>query len=69
MGASGCLDDIRAELLQGTDEPRPPRRVEIPTGEGKTSTLLIPCSRDRVGQGSVKIILEAIFEADCCPHS
>jgi RNA-directed DNA polymerase len=68
-GRQRFLDDIRAELLQGTYEPRPPRRVEIPKGDGKTRTLLIPCIRDRVVQGAVKIILEAIFEADFCPNS
>ena len=29
----------------------------------------IPCIRDRVVQGAVKLILEAIFEADFCPNS
>ncbi len=32
-------------------------------------TLQIPTIRDRVVQGSVKLILEAIFEADFCPNS
>jgi RNA-directed DNA polymerase len=68
-GRQRFLDDIRAELLQGPYEPSPPRRVEIPTGDGKPRTLLIPCIRDRVVQGAVKIILEAIFEADFCPNS
>jgi group II intron reverse transcriptase/maturase len=31
--------------------------------------LQIPCIRDRVVQGAVKLILEAIFEADFCPNS
>lgn len=68
-GRQRFLDDIRAELLQGTYKPSPPRRVEIPKGNGKTRTLLVPCIRDRVVQGAVKIILEAIFEADFCPNS
>jgi RNA-directed DNA polymerase len=68
-GRQRVLHDIRAALLQGTDEPSPPRRVESPTGNGQTSRLLIPCMRDRVVQGAVKILLEAIFEVDCCPNS
>jgi len=28
-----------------------------------------PCIRDRVVQGALKLILEAIFEADFCPNS
>ena len=31
--------------------------------------LQIPCIRDRVVQGALKLILEAIFEADFCPNS
>src|SRR5215831_1723178 len=30
---------------------------------------LIPCIRDRVVQGAMKLILEAVFEADFCPNS
>ena len=47
----------------------PNRRVEIPKGNGKVRTLQIPCIRDRVVQGAVKLILEAIFEADFCSNS
>ena len=47
----------------------PNRRVEIPKGNGKVRTLQIPCIRDRVVQGALKLILEAIFEADFCPNS
>jgi RNA-directed DNA polymerase len=31
--------------------------------------MSIPCIRDRVVQGALKLILEAIFEADFCPNS
>jgi RNA-directed DNA polymerase len=68
-GRPRFLQEICAELLQDTYEPRPPRYVEIPKGNGKTRMMLIPCIRDRVIQGAVKIILEAIFEADFCPNS
>jgi len=47
----------------------PNRRVDIPKGNGKVRTLQIPCIRDRVVQGAVKLILEAIFEADFCTNS
>jgi group II intron reverse transcriptase/maturase len=43
--------------------------VDIPKGNGKVRTLQIPCIRDRVVQGAVKLILEAIFEADFCTNS
>ena len=47
----------------------PNRPVEIPKGNGKVRTLQIPCIRDRVVQGALKLILEADFEADFCPNS
>ena len=43
--------------------------MDIPKEQGKFRTLQIPCIRDRVVQGALKLILEAIFEADFCPNS
>jgi RNA-directed DNA polymerase len=43
--------------------------VEIPKGKGKVRTLQIPCIRDRVVQRALKLILEAVFEADFCSNS
>ena len=49
-----------------TEEYLPERNriKEIPKGNGKTRTLGIPTIKDRVVQGSLKLILEPIFEAD-----
>jgi RNA-directed DNA polymerase len=63
------LTGIREELITGRYKPKPNRRVEIPKGNGKMRMLQIPCIRDRVVQGAVKLILEAIFEADFCSNS
>ncbi len=60
---------IREDLETGRYEPMPNRRVEIPKGNGKFRTLQIPCIRDRVVQGAMKLILEAVFEADFCQNS
>lgn len=68
-GRAHFLRAVREELVTGRYKPRPNRRVEIPKGNGKVRTLQIPCIRDRVVQGAVKLILEAIFEADFCPNS
>ena len=68
-GRAGFLAAIREDLETGRYEPMPNRRVDIPKGEGKFRTLQIPCIRDRVVQGALKLILEAIFEADFCPNS
>ena len=68
-GRTAFLAAVRDELVGGRYKPVPNRRVDIPKGNGKVRTLQIPCIRDRVVQGAVKLILEAIFEADFCPNS
>jgi group II intron reverse transcriptase/maturase len=68
-GVKPFLTEIREELLSGTYHPQRNRLVEIPKGNGKARTLQIPCIRDRVVQGALKLILEAIFEADFCDNS
>lgn len=68
-GLEQFLMNLRDELTIGTYKPMANRRVEIPKGNGKTRTLQIPCIKDRVVQGAMKLILEAIFEADFCGNS
>jgi group II intron reverse transcriptase/maturase len=68
-GVGGFLADIREDLITGRYNPQPNRRVAIPKGNGQVRELQIPCIRDRVVQGALKLILEAIFEADFCPNS
>src|SRR5437660_5800563 len=56
---------IREQLLIGTYEPKPVRRVEIPKPDGGgVRKLGIPTIRDRVIQTAAKIVIEPIFEAD-----
>ncbi len=68
-GTDLFLENLREELLNNTYKPQPNRKVDIPKGNGKYRTLQIPCIRDRVVQGALKLILESIFEADFCPNS
>jgi len=68
-GLAEFLRGMREDLLTGRYKPMPNRRVEIPKGNGKVRILQIPCIRDRVVQGALKLILEAVFEADFCPNS
>jgi len=68
-GLAQFLEEVRQELVTGRYQPQPNRRVDIPKENGKVRTLQIPCIRDRVVQGALKLILEAIFEADFCPNS
>jgi RNA-directed DNA polymerase len=69
VGLPEFLDAIRDDLITGSYQPKPNRRVEIPKENGKVRVLQIPCIRDRVVQGALKLILEAIFEAEFCPNS
>ena len=68
-GRAAFLAAIRDALETGRYKPMPNRRVDIPKGNGKFRTLQIPCIRDRVVQGALKLIVESIFEADFCPNS
>ena len=68
-GLSVFLAELREALLTDRYQPQPNRRVEIPKDNGKVRVLSIPCIRDRVVQGALKLILEPIFEADFCPNS
>jgi len=68
-GLARFIAGLSDDLLTGRYQPQPNRRVAIPKDNGKVRELQIPCIRDRVVQGALKLILEAIFEADFCPSS
>ena len=68
-GLMRFLDPLREELVQRRYRPRRLRKVGIPKGGGRVRQLSIPCIRDRVVQGALKLILEPIFEADFQPGS
>jgi retron-type reverse transcriptase len=68
-GRAQFLAARRDERLAGTSHPQPKRGVEIPKGEGQGRTRQIPCLRERIGHGALKLSLEAIFAADFCPNS
>jgi RNA-directed DNA polymerase len=70
QGVEAFLEQIRDELIERTYLPLRSRKKEIPKeGSNKTRTLSIPCIRDRVVQGALKLIVEPIFEADFQPGS
>jgi RNA-directed DNA polymerase len=62
-GLDAFLAGIGEELLSEKYWPMRNRKKEIPSN-GKMRTLGIPCIRDRVVEGALKLILEPIFEAD-----
>jgi RNA-directed DNA polymerase len=63
-GIDKFIDEIHKELVTETYIPMKNRHVEIPKSNGKKRMLGIPTIRDRVVQGALKLILEAVFEAD-----
>ncbi|RDK05297.1 group II intron reverse transcriptase/maturase [Cupriavidus lacunae] len=69
QGVESFLEQIQGELTERTYVPLRARRQEIPKDGGKVRVLSIPCIRDRVVQGALKLILEPIFEADFQPGS
>ncbi|MEJ2427027.1 MAG: group II intron reverse transcriptase/maturase [Candidatus Thiodiazotropha sp.] len=68
-GLASFLEQIQSELVSETYRPKRNRKVEIPKGPNQVRVLGIPCIRDRVVQGALKLILEPIFEADFQPGS
>lgn len=62
-GVEPFLAGIQEEMLSEKYLPMRNRRKEIP-GNGKVRVLGIPCIRDRVVEGALKLLLEPIFEAD-----
>ena len=70
QGVDGFLEQLGGELIERRYMPLRARKKEIPKeGSTKVRTLSIPCIRDRVVQGALKLIVEPIFEADFQPGS
>jgi len=65
-GVIRLLDELAAELREGSYRPMPLRRVWIPKPGRKDELrpLSIPAVRDRIVQTALRIVLEPVFEAD-----
>jgi retron-type reverse transcriptase len=63
-GVDRLLDELAADLSDGSYRPLAARRVFIPKpGSRERRPLSIPAVRDRVVQAAARIVLEPIFEA------
>ena len=63
------IKQLVERLKRGDYRSRLIRRVYIPKGNGKERPLGIPVVEDRLLQGAVRLLLEAIYEADFLPAS
>jgi group II intron reverse transcriptase/maturase len=60
---------IRAQLLDGTYQPKPVRRQEIPKSGGGIRELGIPCVLDRFIQQTILQVLQPMFDPTFSKHS
>jgi RNA-directed DNA polymerase len=70
-GVSRLLDELAADLREGSYRALPARRVFIPKPgrPDEQRPLSIPAVRDRVVQAAAKLVIEPVFEADFLPCS
>jgi RNA-directed DNA polymerase len=66
----GNLQELHRRLKAGQWRHRPIRRVHIPKAPGRTRPIGISCIEDKVVQGALTEVLEAIYEQDfmSCSH-
>ncbi len=69
QGLEGKLKDLHERLRTGRYRHQPIRRVHIPKAPGKTRPIGISTIEDKIVQGALREVLEAIYEQDFLPCS
>lgn len=62
-------DTMKMDLLSGTYEPQPVRRVEIPKPDGGVRILGIPTVIDRFIQQAIAQVLSSVYDSTFSDHS
>jgi RNA-directed DNA polymerase len=62
-------DSLKVELLEGTDEPQPVRRFEIPKPDGGVRLMGIPTVTDRFIQQAIAQVLSQMYDPTFSDHS
>ena len=60
---------IRSQLLKGTYQPQPVKRVEIPKPDGGVRKLRVPCVVDRLIQQALLQVLQKGWDPTFSEHS
>jgi len=60
---------IRSQLLEGTYQPKPVKRVEIPKPDGGVRKLGVPCVVDRLIQQALLQVLQERWDPTFSKHS
>ena len=60
---------IRSQLLAGTYQPQPVKRVEIPKPDGGVRKLGVPCVVDRLIQQALLHVLQKRWDPSFSKHS
>ena len=58
------IAELLEEMIQGSYQPKPLKRVNIPKDNGKTRPLGLPTIKDKLAQQAVTIILTEIYEKE-----